>query len=198
MGQGIALALSYCLLGQMEPVTLNELQTALPYVMGAPKDKAPVLGLCLRPGYGKRRPVTEVHFTREFGIQGERWATAPWMKLSDGSPDPRIQVSILGVRVMDLVWRNRNNTPHPGDPVVTDMDLSEENVPTGSILQIGSARIRVSDVFNDACVKWKVRYGEDAKAWISRPQNRPLRLRGILCEVVTDGIVRTGDLIQKI
>ena len=64
----------------MEPVTLQELIAALPHVMAAPKDNAPVLGLCLRPGYGARTFVDQVEMTREFGICGERWATAPWLR----------------------------------------------------------------------------------------------------------------------
>lgn len=182
----------------MNPATLQELQAALPDVMAAPKDKAPVRRLCLRPGYGQRRFVDQVEMTREFGIRGERWATAPWLRLPDGRPDPCIQISILGQRVMDLVWRDRHNTPHPGDPIVADIDLSEANIPTGSLLRIGGAVLRVSDRFNEGCVKWKVRYGADAKTWLTLPENIPLRLRGVLCEVVSDGIVQRGDLIQKV
>ena len=120
------------------------------------------------------------------------------MRLADGSPDPRIQVSILGRRVMDAVWRDRENTPHPGDPIIADIDTSEANMPTGQLLAIGSAVLRVSDVFNDACVKWKTRYGKDAKDWIVLPENIPLRLRGVLCEVVQDGRIRLGDPIRKV
>ncbi len=181
----------------MKQVTMTELQAALPTVLDAPKDNVPVLQLCLRPDYGRRDFVDKIQLTREFGMPGERWNTAPWLKLPDGRADPRIQVSILGTRVMDLVWRDRENTAHPGDPIVADMDFSHENMPVGTLLNIGSAQVRVSDQFNNACVKWKVRYGKDAKDWIVLPENIPYRLRGVLCEVVKDGWVKTGDLIQK-
>lgn len=178
--------------------TLAELQALLPDIAAAPKDAAPVAGLCLRPGYGQRDFVDEITVTRKHGMPGERWNTAPWMRLDNGSPDPRIQVSILGRRVMDAVWRDRENTPHPGDPIIADIDTSEANMPDGQLLAIGSAVLRVSDVFNDACVKWKTRYGKDAKDWIVVPENRKLRLRGVLCEVVEDGRIRLGDTIRKV
>ena len=151
----------------------------------------------LRPDFGERNFVDKMQLTREFGIPDERWNYAPWLKLDNGKADPRIQVSILGTRVLDLVWRDRINTSHPGDSFMADMDFSEANMPTGTLLNIGSSTLRVTDKFNDACVKWKVRYGKDAKDWVVLPENIRHRLRGALCEVVRDGWVKTGDLIQK-
>ncbi len=181
----------------MNQVTMAELQAALPNVLAAPKDNAPIEQLCLRPDFGERNFVDEMQLTKEFGIPGERWNYAPWLKHEDGTADPRIQVSILGTRVLDLVWRDRENTLHPGDSFMADMDFSHTNMPVGTLLNIGSATLRVTNKFNDACVKWKVRYGKDAKDWIVLPENLTHRLRGVLCEVVKDGWVKTGDLIQK-
>ena len=185
------------------PVTRAELDAALPHVLGAPKDHAEILQLCFRPGYGQRLHPPMLRLSKAQGIldadgNPERWPVAPWMRLEDGSPDPRIQVSILPIRVMDLVWRDRTGTPHPGDTMIADLDTSEANIPTGSLLRAGTAVLRVSDVFNDACVKWKVRYGTEAKDWITAPGHPALRLRGLLCEVVEDGEVRPGNLLHKV
>ncbi|MDK2774135.1 MAG: hypothetical protein KYX65_03945, partial [Tabrizicola sp.] len=65
---------------------------ALPGVLSAPKTGSAVELLCLRPDYGQRRFVDEVTVTRAQGIPGERWGTAPWLKLPDGSGHPGIQV----------------------------------------------------------------------------------------------------------
>lgn len=179
-------------------ITETELARAMPHILTAPKDDSRVESLCFRPGFNQRSFPDSLTLTRDRGIPGERWMTAPWLKLPDGRPDPRIQVSILPLRVMDTVWRDREGTPHPGDPIICDLDMSEENLPTGSLLQVGSAVLRVSDVFNDGCVKWKVRYGAAAKDWIVTPQHLPLRLRGILCSVERDGEVRLGDPVRKL
>ncbi len=173
--------------------TLDDLNARLPHVLAAPKDAAPVECLCFRPGYGERTFPETLTLTRMQGIPGERWTKAPWMKLADGSPDPRIQVSILPKRVRDLVC---GDALHPGDTVIADLDMTHANMPVGTLLQLGTAVIRVSDVFNDGCVKWKVRYGSDAKAWIV--QDPSLRLRGILCSIEQDGEVRLGDIIRKV
>ena len=182
----------------MTAVTRDQLDRALPDIMAAPSDGAAVEMLCLRPGYGARNFVDEIKVTRAQGIPGERWQTAPWMKLPDGSPHPGIQVCILQKRVLDLVWTDRENTVHPGDTFIVDMDLSRANLPEGQLLGVGSAVLRVSEVFNDACVKWKVRYGVDAKNWITVPEHLDLRLRGILCSVETDGVIRNGDRMFKL
>ena len=182
----------------MTQVTKDELDRAIPDIMAAPKDGAVIDMLCLRPGYGERRFVDEISVTRDAGIPGERWATAPWLKLEDGRPHPGIQVCILQKRVLDLVWRDRVNTVHPGDTFIVDMDLSEANLPVGQVLCAGDAMLRVSDVFNDACVKWKVRYGDAAKTWVTAPGHPELRLRGVLCSVERDGTIRNGDRLTKL
>lgn len=176
-----------------DPVTAAELAAALPDVLAAPKDATTVDLLCFRPGYNQRQFPDRLPFTRDQGIPGERWLKTPWLKLPDGSPDPRIQVSILPLRVLNLVWRNRDTSPHPGDTIIADLDCSVANLPENSLLQVGTAILRVSSEFNDACTKWKVRYGRDAKDWITAPGHPPLRLRGILCSVEQDGWVGLGD-----
>lgn len=178
------------------PIAAQALMDALPHVLAAPRDSGPVTMLCLRPAIGQRAFPDRLRMTRSEGIPGERWLTMPWLRLADGTPDPAIQVSILPARVMDLVWRDREGTPHPGDPIVADLDMTEANMPTGTLLQAGSAVLRVSSVWNDGCVKWKARYGADAKDWITAPGHRALRLRGVLCSVETDGEVRVGDMIR--
>lgn len=178
------------------PITRAELDAALAHILAAPKTDAPIHNLCLRPTNGERRLVDRISMTRAAGVAGDRWASMPWMRLADGSPHPGIQVSILPSRVFDLVWRDREGTPHPGDPIVADFDTSEANLPVGKLIRAGTAILRVSEVPNLACVKWKVRYGVDALRWVeSRPD---LRLRGVLCSVEQDGEVTLQDRLQLI
>ena len=182
----------------MNHATREDLYSAIPHIMAAPKDGAAIEMLCLRPERNKRQFVDEIELTKLQGIPGERWASQPWLKLDDGRPHPGIQVCVLQKRVLNLIWRNRETVPHPGDTFVVDMDLSEANLPVGQLLQVGEAVLRVSNVFNDACVKWKARYGAEAKNWVTAPGHPKLRLRGILCSIEQDGRVRNDDLITKI
>lgn len=183
---------------RFDPVTMAELMAALPHVLAAPKTDGPIQSLCFRPGFNERQFPDSLTLTRDQGVPGERWLTSPWLRLPDGRPDPRIQVSILPLRVMDLVWRDRDGTPHPGDTMVADLDMSEANLPEGTLVQAGTAVLRVSSVFNDGCVKWKARYGADAKDWITAPGHPELRLRGVLCSVEKDGVVSLNDRLQKL
>ncbi|MCP3970396.1 MAG: hypothetical protein GY717_08790 [Rhodobacteraceae bacterium] len=179
-------------------ITREELDLALPDVLAAPKDGSTVEMLCRRPDRNQRDFTDILHMSVADGIAGDYEMGAPWLKLPDGSPDPRIQVSIIPRRVLDLVWRDRENTNHPGDAIVTDLDMTLHNLPVGTRLQIGTAVVEVSDVWNDGCVKWKVRMGRPANDWISAPEHEALRLRGIYCKIVGDGEVRLGDTITKL
>lgn len=176
----------------------QDLAAALDHIRAAPRDNAPIETLCFRPGYGERHFVDRLDLTVAHGIPGERWAKAPWLRLPDGRPDPRIQVSILPKRVMDAVWLNRAGTVHPGDPIVADIETSYDSLPIGTRLRAGTAVIEVTDAFNDGCVKWKARYGAAAKDWLVAPANRPLRLRGLLCRIVQDGVVTRADHLIRL
>ena len=182
----------------MTPVTTAELMAALPHILAAPQTDAPIASLCFRPGPNQRRFPARLRLTRAAGIPGERWLTLPWLRLADGAPDPRIQVSILPTRVLDLVWRDRVGTPHPGDPIVADLDCGIANLPQGTLIRAGSAVLRVSDLFNEGCAKWKQRYGPDARAFIDAPGHPELRLRGVLCAVEQDGEVALTDRLEVV
>jgi len=172
------------------------LDAATSDILAAPKDGANIEQLCFRPDFGERTFVEELPVTPEGGVQGCRWSHSPWLKKDDGSGDPDIQVSILQKRVLDLVYAKGGDAPHPGDTMIVDMDLSEENLPVGTLLQAGTATLRVGKHWNNACVKWKVRYGEDALNWVrATPQHR---LRGVLCEVVEKGVIKNGTPLTKL
>lgn len=175
-------------------ITRAVLDAALPFVLAAPRDDAPIALLCTRPALGQRAFPASIRLTKAEGIPGERWLTQSWLRLPDGRPDPRNQVSLLPSRVMDIAWQNRDTAPHPGDPIVADLDMTEANLPVGTLIGVGSAVLRVSDVPNLGCVKWKVRYGSDALAWVAA--DPALRLRGVLCSVEQDGEVTLNDRLQ--
>ncbi len=176
-------------------VTMAECMAALPHVLDAPK-AGKVETLCFRPDYLQREYPETLEVTVEGGIKDERWLKAPWLTLEDGAPDPRIQVSILPQRVMDLCWLDREGSPHPGDTIVTDMDLSEANLPVGTRLKVGTAVLEVSDKFNNGCIKWRDRYGAESLHWLNKKEHRPMRLRGVLCKIVQDGELRLGAPIE--
>ncbi|MCB1385905.1 MAG: hypothetical protein KDJ80_08175 [Nitratireductor sp.] len=172
------------------------LDAATGHVLAAPRDGATIEMLCNRPDFGERNFTDRLKVTRAGGVENCRWTKHPWMTLEDGSPDPRIQVSIIPRRVLDLVWRDGEETVHPGDTFVADLNMSEENLPAGTLLRSGDVVLKVSDVWNNACTKWKARYGSQALDWVRATPE--LRLRGVLCEIVEDGVLENGTRIEKI
>ncbi len=181
----------------MTHVTAAELDAALPQILEAPGE-ALIDILCRRPDFSQREFLDSLRLTIAGGIENERWLKHPWLTLPDGSPDPRIQVSILSKRVLDMCWRDRENVIYPGDTMIADMNLGEENLPVGQHLRAGTAVLEVSDRFNNACAKWKKRHGRESYDWINRPHYRHHRLRGVLCKIVQDGVVSQGDRLIKI
>jgi hypothetical protein len=177
--------------------TAEMLAAHTPHVLDAPKTNGPVRILCTRPDYNKRVFPERLRLSAANGVQDDFEMSKPWLELDDGRPDPRIQVSILPLRVLDFVWRDRKSTLYPGDTIVADLDLSLANLPVGTRIKVGTAVLQVSDLWNSGCAKWRARYGRAAHAWVSAPAHEPLRLRGILCSVVQDGEVAIGDQIQR-
>lgn len=184
--------------GPANPVTADELDAALPAILAAPRDDGVTWLFCARPKPNVRTFPDRLRFTRATGVAGDFEHARPWLTLPDGSPDPRNQVSIMPWAVLDLVWRDRDHVPHPGDNIAVDMNLTEANLPVGTLLQAGTAVLRVSDEPNDGCVKWKVRCGRAAYDWITRPDHLPLRLRGLYCSVEADGEMRLGDRLSRL
>ncbi|MCU0853511.1 MAG: hypothetical protein MUF63_01040 [Rhodobacteraceae bacterium] len=180
------------------PATAEDLASALPHVLSAPRDQGVIRLLCLRPRPNARSFPDSLTVTRAGGVAGDFEMSRPWLALPDGRMDPRIQVSVMSSRVLDLVWRERDRVTYPGDNIVVDMDLTAANLPEGALLAAGTAILRVSDVPNDGCAKWKVRCGRAAYDWTSDPANASLRLRGLFCSVEQDGVVRMGDVIRRL
>ena len=179
------------------------LDACLADMRAAPKDAAPIAHLCYRPDFGRRVFCDRLILDAARGVIGDRWAAHAWLRTKDGAPDPRIQVAIIPTRLLRLVWdggdgEGSDAPPHPGDTIAADLDPSEATLPAGARLKAGTAVIEVSDVFNDSCVKWKVRYGQDAYDWARDPALRPRRPRGLFCRIVRSGVVTMADRLVRV
>jgi hypothetical protein len=180
------------------PLTPELLYRELAALGPFPRDRATADLLCVRPGPDLREPRESLELCAQRGAVGDRWLHKTWMYLPDGSPDPRVQVAMGNGSILGMIQRLTGNHHHPGDTLLTGLDLSMENLPSGSRLRVGGAVLEVSDVENDACAKFAARHGAVVFNWIRDPANRHLRLRGLFARVLQPGLVRRGDTVAPL
>lgn len=165
----------------------------------APVGQGRVDFLVNRPSEGIHTPVDELYFDVEKGIIGDRWAQTAWLQLPDGGPDPRVQVSLTNTLVMQcFTGVSGEGVFRCGDNIYTDLNVTEQALPTGAHLQIGDAILEVSDVVNDACGKFLQRFGKEAFMCIRQVDHLPLRIRGLFARIVQSGRVRVNDRVVRI
>jgi MOSC domain-containing protein YiiM len=109
-----------------------------------------------------------------------------------------MQLNIMNSRVIALLAQRRDRWPLAGDQLFVDMDLTADNLPPGTRLTLGSAVIEVTSQPHTGCSKFVERFGVDATKFVNSAERKALNLRGINARVVRRGVIRVGDVLQKI
>jgi hypothetical protein len=174
------------------------LDAGLDYIRQSPSDVGTIEMIIRRPDVDLREELELAELDLEHGVVGDNWMARESMSSSDGGPNPDAQVTIMNARVIGLVASDRDRWSLAGDQFYADFDLSGENVPPGTRLQLGSAVVEASDVPHRGCVKFSGRFGPDALRFVNTGPGRDLSFRGINTRVVVPGIVRRGDQIHKL
>jgi len=185
----------------MTPVkhlTTQELEAGLDLVRQAPKDSGILQLIVRRPQTDERELLEEAELDLTRGLVGDTWISRFNRHTPDGSPDPKAQLTIMNSRATNLVAQDRERWPLAGDQLYIDFDLSIENLPPWTKLQIGSAVIEVTDQPHTGCKKFLSRFGVDATKFVNSPIGRQLNLRGINTRVVEPGMIRVGDVARKL
>ena len=118
--------------------------------------------------------------------------------MDDGSAHPGMQLTLMNARAIAVIARERDRWPLAGDQLYVDLDLSPDNLPPGTRLALGSAVVEVTDVPHTGCAKFTERFGTAAIRFVSSPDGRALRLRGMYARIVETGPVRAGDVVRKL
>ena len=179
-------------------LTMEELEAALDHLRQAPKDDGVVELIVRRPREDEREVLELAELDPLKGLIGDSWCFRGSRRTADGGPHPDMQINIMNSRVTALVAQEKERWSLAGDQLYIDMDLSKENLPAGTRLEIGSAVLEVSPLPHTGCHKFVARFGLDAMKFVNSTVGKELCLRGINAKVVQAGVVRLGSTAKKL
>ena len=182
---------------RVQHLTPHELQDGLDHIRAVPSDEGTLAMIVARPDLMQRRLLDEGRLDATLGLVGDNWLTRGSSRTPDGLAAPDKQITVMNIRVAELVARGREDAPLAGDQLYVDFDLSIDNLPPGSLLTIGEAVLEVSESPHLGCAKFVHRFGEDAMRFVNDRVGRAHRFRGMNTRVVAAGTVRIGDRVTR-
>jgi MOSC domain-containing protein YiiM len=167
---------------------LDVLEARLAAGPPAPADVGRIRLLVTRHPGGRRETLERASMTPESGMPGDSWGR-------QRNPHPEGQLTAMQFNVADLIANGQPLTLF-GDQLFLDLDLSEDNLPVGSVLRAGAAILEVTPMPHNGCSKFRARFGDGALRFVSRKEQRHLNLRGIYLRVIEAGDICVNDEIH--
>ena len=181
----------------MRHLSRESLAAGLAQIRRVPRDGGRLVLIVRRPAVGERELPAGALLDQVTGLSGDNWLARGSTITPDGSADRERQVTVMNARVAELVAGGADRMPLAGDQLYIDLDLSQENLPPGSLLAVGQAVLQVSEAPHLGCAKFVERFGAEAMRFVNSRTGRQLRLRGMNAWVLVPGTVRLGDLAVK-
>jgi hypothetical protein len=181
----------------MNPRSFVELEAGLEEIRQSPADGGPLRLIVRRPAVEQRELLETADLDTERGLVGDSWLARGSKHTADGAASPETQVTLMNTRVATLLAGSPDAWSAAGDQLYVDLNLAESNLPAGTRLAIGNAVLEVSAEPHTGCAKFSGRFGVDALRFVSTPEGRELRLRGVNARVVRSGTISLGDRISK-
>ncbi len=182
----------------MKFMDADELEAGLPEILTSPKDCGTVDMIVRRPDVDEREVLDTGELDIAEGLVGDNWHRRGSGETDDGSAHPDMQLNLMNSRVIALVAQSGDRWAFAGDQFFVDLDLSKENLPAGTRLEMGSAVIEVSEVPHLGCKKFVTRFGLEAMKFVNSRRGKKLCLRGINAKVIKAGRVGNGDEIRRV
>jgi MOSC domain-containing protein YiiM len=174
----------------MRHLATADLEAGLALAGESPADAGTVELIVARPATDERKVLETGHLDPKVGLVGDRWG--------ESNTDPGSQLTLMNSRFAALIAGEPDRWGLAGDQLYVDFDLSIDNLPPGTRLQIGEAVVEVSEIPHTGCAKFTRRFGLDALHLTRSEEGRRRRLRGMYARVVEAGEVTTGDRIRKV
>lgn len=179
-------------------LTMAELEAGMEHVRESPRQDGVVRMIARRPNVDEREIMDEVELDLSDGMVGDSWKSRGSSSTHDGSANLDAQITVMNARTIALLAQTEDRWSLAGDQLFVDFDLSDDNIPAGTRLAIGSAVIEVSSKPHTGCSKFSSRFGLEALKFVNSPEGKYLHLRGINTRVVQAGTVRAGDVVKKL
>ena len=174
----------------------NQLEAGLDLIRQSPKDHGRVELIVCRPAVGEREALNQAVLDVDHGLDGDDWLARGDRHTVDRRAHPDMQLNLINARAIALIAQTRERWKLAGDQF--DFDLSNDNLPIGSLLAIGEAVIEVTAEPHLGCSKFSRRYGREATKFVNSKIGKMLNLRGINAKVISSGKVDLGASIRKI
>jgi hypothetical protein len=181
----------------MTPRSLVELEAGLDEIRRSPADHGLLRLIVRRPVVEQREMLETAHLDTERGLVGDGWLARGSKSTPDGSANTDAQVTLMNARFASHLAGSADGWSAAGDQLYVDLDIGTSNLPAGTRLAIGEAILEVSVTPHTGCAKFSGRFGVDALRFVSTPEGRDLRLRGMNTRVVQGGTIRLGDRMSK-
>jgi len=181
----------------VEHLSREHLLAGLDRIRNSPPDGGRLVLIVRRPAVGERDLPVEAMLDAEAGLAGDNWLTRGSSSTPDGTAHPDKQITVMNARVAELVAGGTDRMALAGDQLYLDLDISQDNLPAGTLLAVGQAVLRVSEAPHLGCAKFVERFGGEAMRFVNSRLGRQLRMRGMNTRVVVPGTVRLGDLAAK-
>jgi len=175
----------------------TELEAGLEYIRQSPKDDGKVMLIVRRPKVDEREVTGKAELSLEDGLVGDTWKARGSKATPDGSANIHAQITIMNSRAVALIAQQEDRWALAGDQLYVDLNLSDDNLPAGTRLVIGSAILEVSELPHTGCAKFSQRFGVEAHKFVNSPEGKQLHLRGINTTVIQAGEIRVGDGVMK-
>jgi hypothetical protein len=182
----------------VEYLSMSELEAGMDHIRWAPRDNGTLKMIVRRPQSDERDIIDQGELSLTEGLVGDNWKTRGSRHTPDGSAIPDAQITIMNARCIALLAQSEDRWALAGDQLYVDFDLSDENIPPGTRLGIGSAILEVSAQPHSGCKKFSDRFGVEAMKFVNSPEGKRLHLRGINTRVVQAGVIHVGDTVNNI
>jgi hypothetical protein len=174
----------------VSPSTVD-LEAGLDFIRASPADGGTLEMIVRRPAVGEREVLETGTLDTEVGLVGDSWKDRERV-------DPDAQLNVMNARIAKLLAADDATRALAGDQLYLDIDLSDDNLPPGSRLQVGEAVIEITPKPHTGCAKFASRFGPETTRFVNTGEGKRLHLRGVCAKVIEAGTIRRGDPVTKL